>query len=107
MAVPTFLKKRQQKTEAKYSRNRQLLESAFAKPSKTRDVDVLVGAPAKKKNTYKEDIDWARGRFSGQAVQIIVKDGVIAEKIYLTPKGSTIRVKRKELGFFAWLFNRK
>ena len=106
MVVPTFLKERQQKAEAKYSRSRQLLESAFAKQSQTRDVDVPVGAPAIKKNTYKKDIDWTRGRFSGQAVQIIVNDGVIAEKVYVTPKGSTIRVKRKELGFSTWLFKR-
>ena len=76
MAVPTFLKERQQKAEAKYSRSRQLLESAFAKPSQTRDVDVPVGAPAEEKNTYKESIDWTRGMSSGQAVQIIVNDGV-------------------------------
>ena len=106
MAVPTFLKERQQRTEAKYSRNRQLLESAFAKPSETKEVDVPIAAPAEEKNTYKENIDWTRGRFSGQVVKIIVKDGVIAEKVYVTPKGSTIRVKRKELGFFTWLFNR-
>ncbi len=106
MVVPTFLKERQHKTKVKYSRNRQLLESAFAKPSQTKEVDVPVAAPTEEKNTYKEDIDWTRGRFSGQAVQIIVKDGVIAEKVYVTPKGSTIRVKRKELGLFSWLFNR-
>ena len=105
MVVPTFLKERQQRTEAKYSRKRQQLESAFAKPSQTREVDVPVAAPAKKKNNYKEDIDWTRGRFSGKAVQIVVKDGVIAEKVYVTPKGIIIRVKRKELGFFTWLFN--
>ncbi len=107
MVVPTFLKERQQKTEAKYSQKRQQLESAFAKPSQAREVDVpVVAAHAKKKNNYKEDIDWTRGRFSGQVVQIIVKDGVITEKVYLSPKGSTMRVNRKELGFFTWLFNR-
>ena len=106
MVVPSFLKEIQQRTEAKYSRNRQLLESAFAKPSQTREVDVPVVAPAEEKNTYKEDINWTRGRFSGQAVQIIVKDGVIDEKVYVTPQGNIIKVKRKELGLFSWLINR-
>ena len=106
MVVPTFLKERQQKTEAKYSRNRQKLELAFAKPSQKREIALPVSAPTEEKNTYIATIDWTRGRFSGQAVQILVKDGVVAEKVYLTPKGSTIRVKRKELGFFTWLFNR-
>ena len=49
-------------------------------------------------NSYQENIDWTRGRFSGQAIQIVVRDGKIMEKIFLTPKGNRISVKRSELG---------
>ena len=49
-------------------------------------------------NSYKENIDWTRGRFSGQTIQIVVRDGKIMEKVFLTPKGKKISVKRSELG---------
>ena len=49
-------------------------------------------------NSYQENIDWTRGRFSGQTIQIFVRDGKIMEKVFLTPKGNKISVKRSELG---------
>ncbi len=49
-------------------------------------------------NSYQENIDWTRGRFSGQTIQIVIRDGKILEKIFLTPKGNKISVKRSELG---------
>ena len=49
-------------------------------------------------NSYQENIDWTRGRFSGQTIQIIVRNGKIMEKVFLTPKGKKISVKRSELG---------
>ena len=49
-------------------------------------------------SSYQENIDWTRGRFSGQTIQIIVRDGKIMEKVFLTPKGKKISVKRSELG---------
>ncbi len=49
-------------------------------------------------NSYQENIDWTRGRFSGQTIQIVVRDGKIMEKVFLTPKGNKIFVKRSELG---------
>ena len=49
-------------------------------------------------NSYQENIDWSRGRFSGQTIQIIVRDGKVMEKVFLTPKGNKISVKRSELG---------
>ena len=49
-------------------------------------------------NSYQENIDWTRGRFSGQTIQIVVRDGKIMEKVFLTPKGKKISVKRSELG---------
>ena len=44
-------------------------------------------------------IECTRGRFSGQAIQIFVREGKIIEKVYLTPKGNKISVKRHELGW--------
>ena len=49
-------------------------------------------------NSYQENIDWTRGRFSGQTIQIFVMYGKIMEKVFLTPKGNKISVKRSELG---------
>ena len=49
-------------------------------------------------NSFQENIDWTRGRFSGQTIQIVVRNGKIIEKVFLTPKGNKISVKRSELG---------
>ncbi len=48
-------------------------------------------------------IDWTRGRFAGKIYKIILKDGVILEKTFLTTKGNMITVKRSELGIFVRL----
>ncbi len=61
--------------------------SIFSKTSTKKGVD-----------SYKENIDWTRDRFSGQTIQIVVRDGKIMEKVFLTPKGNKISVKRSELG---------
>ena len=42
-------------------------------------------------------LDWIQGRFSGQTVRMIVREGKITEKVLLTPKGNRIFVKRSEL----------
>ena len=46
---------------------------------------------------YPDILDWIRGRFSGQTVRMIVREGEIIEKVFLTPKGNRIYVKRSEL----------
>ena len=46
---------------------------------------------------YPYIIDWFQGRFSGQAIRIIVREGKIIEKIFLSPKGNMISVKRSKL----------
>ena len=51
-------------------------------------------------NCYLDNIDWTRGRFSGQTIQIVVRQGKIIEKIFLTPRGNIIAVKRSELGLW-------
>ena len=51
-------------------------------------------------NFCQENIDWTRGRFSGKTIQIIVREGKIVEKVFLTPKGNRISVQRSELGLW-------
>ena len=46
---------------------------------------------------YPDILDWIQGRFSGQTVQMIVREGKIVEKVFLTPKGNRIFVKRSDL----------
>ena len=46
---------------------------------------------------YPDIIDWFQGRFSGQTIRIIVREGKIIEKIFLSPKGNQISVKRSKL----------
>ena len=47
---------------------------------------------------YPDILDWIQGRFSGQTVRIIVREGKIIEKVLLSPKGSRIYVKRIKIG---------
>ena len=53
----------------------------------------------------KEQIDWTRGRFVGNVQKIIIKDGVVVSKTFVTPRGTLITVKRFELGVFLNLFS--
>ena len=46
---------------------------------------------------YPDIIDWIRGRFSGQTIRIVVREGKIIEKVFLTPQGNRICVKRSKL----------
>jgi len=46
---------------------------------------------------YPDIIDWFQGRFSGQTSRIIVREGKIIEKIFVSPKGNKISVKRSKL----------
>jgi len=46
---------------------------------------------------YPDVLDWIQGRFAGQTVRMIVREGKIVEKVFLTPKGNRIFVKRSEL----------
>ena len=49
------------------------------------------------KRLYPDIIDWYQGRFSGQTIRILVREGKIIEKVFLTPKGNKISVKRSSL----------
>ena len=54
---------------------------------------------SKKLDNYCQDnIDWTRGRFSGDVKKIFVRQGQIIEKVFITSKGNIISVKRSELG---------
>ena len=46
---------------------------------------------------YPDILDWIQGRFSAQTIRMIVREGKIVEKVFLTPKGNRIFVKRSEL----------
>ena len=46
---------------------------------------------------YQDIIDWFQGRFSGQTMRIIVREGKIIEKVFVSPKGNKISVKRSKL----------
>ena len=47
--------------------------------------------------SYPDIIDWYQGRFSGQTIRIVVREGQIIEKVFLTPKGNKILVKKSRL----------
>ena len=46
---------------------------------------------------YPDIIDWIRGRFLGQTIRMVVREGKIIEKVFLTPKGHRVSVKRSQL----------
>lgn len=88
--------------------DRSLLLSRKKKQQERRKLGILrifCKAPSNAvlKNTYKESLNWTRGRFSGNAIAITVKNGVIIEKVFLTSNGTRIAVKRSELGIFTTL----
>ena len=63
-----------------------------------RFVPIFSGMSTKNDDKFSTDIlDWIRGRFSGQTVRIIVRNGEIIEKIFLTPRGNRISIKRSKI----------
>ena len=50
-------------------------------------------------NCFPGIIDWFYGRFSGQTIRLIVREGKIIEKVFMSPKGNKISVKRSKLDF--------
>ncbi|WP_320667055.1 hypothetical protein [Prochlorococcus sp. MIT 1307] len=55
----------------------------------------------KKISLSRNRLDWTRGRISGTVSLIVVRDGVIIEKVFLTPKGNKVSVKRSEMGILS------
>ena len=68
--------------------------------TKTKSPLISITYPQKQDYLYHENIDWTRGRFSGQVIKIIVREGKIIEKVFLTPKRNCISVKRCQLGLW-------
>ena len=46
---------------------------------------------------YPDIIDWFQGRFAGQTIRLVIREGKIIEKVFLTPKGNRISVQKSEL----------
>ena len=46
---------------------------------------------------YPDILDWLIGRFTGETIRMVVREGKIVEKVFLTPKGNRICVKRSKL----------
>ena len=54
-------------------------------------------SPKRSYRLYPDIIDWVQGRFAGQTIRLVVRDGKIIEKVLLTPQGKRISVKRSNL----------
>ena len=82
--------------------NNLITQSTFSIESKIKSkrfIPIFSRTSTKKIDKFYPDIiDWIQGRFSGQTTRIVVRDGKIIEKVFLTPKGNRISVKRSKLG---------
>ena len=53
-------------------------------------------SPKRNYGFYPDIIDWFQGRFAGETIRLVVRDGKIIEKVFLTPHGNRISVKRSK-----------
>ena len=78
--------------------NNLIIESKVAIESKIQSkrlISTFSTSSNKQFDKYFPDIiDWIQGRFSGQTIRIVLREGKIVEKDFLTPKGHRISVKR-------------
>ena len=73
-------------------------ESIESNINSTKFIPAFSRTTTKKNDMFYPDIiDWFQGRFSGQTIRIIVREGKIIEKIFVSPKGNKISVKRSKL----------
>ncbi len=73
-------------------------ESIESKINATKFIPAFSRTSTKKNDSFYPDIiDWFQGRFSGQTIRIIVREGKIIEKVFVSPKGNKIYVKRSKL----------
>ena len=86
----SLLKRLIEKSSAAYLNERLIKEHLSLKDYSKRN---------RNQNNYKEEISWTRNRFNGELVQIVIEKGLVVEKVFKTPKGSLIIIKRSELGF--------
>ncbi len=94
-----------EKTETEFIRSK--INNLITKPPasinskiQSKKISSIFSKTSSQKNDkfYLDIIDWIQGRFSGQTIRIIVREGKIIEKFFLTPKGNRISVKRNKLG---------
>ena len=72
--------------------------SVESKIKSNRFIPILSITSTKQLNQFYPDIfDWLLGRFSGLTIRMVVREGKIVEKVFLTPKGNRICVKRSKL----------
>ena len=73
-------------------------ESIESKINSTKFISTFSRTSTKNNDMFYPNImDWFQGRFSGQTIRIIVREGKIIEKIFVSPKGNKISVKRSKL----------
>ena len=73
-------------------------ESIESKINSTKFISAFSRTSTKDNSIFYPDIiDWFQGRFSGQTIRIILREGKIIEKIFVSPKGNKISVKRSKL----------
>ena len=76
----------------------QSIESIKSKINSTKFIPAFSKRATKNNDKFCPDIiDWFQGRFSGQKIRIIVRKGKIIEKVFMSPKGNKISVKRSKL----------
>ena len=90
-------------TEVIHSKiNNLIIKSILTNESKMKSntfIPIFLRISTKKlDNLFSDKIDWTRRRFTGQVIHIIVREGKIIEKVFLTPNGNRISVRRTELG---------
>ena len=72
--------------------------SIESKIKSKRFIPIFSTTSTKQLDNFSPDIiDWIRGRFSGQTIRMVIREGKIVEKVFLTPKGNRISVKRSKL----------
>ena len=72
--------------------------SIESKINSTKFIPAFSRTSTKKNDMFYPDIiDWFQGRFLGQTMRIIVRKGKIIEKVFVSPKGKKISVKRSKL----------
>tara|TARA_B100000965_G_scaffold404637_1_gene436029 strand:+ start:2902 stop:3417 length:516 start_codon:yes stop_codon:yes gene_type:complete len=81
--------------------NHLITESTVAIESKIKSkrfIPIFSRSSAKQlEKFYPDIIDWIQGRFSGRTIRMVVREGEIVEKVFLTPKGNRISVRRSKL----------
>ena len=72
--------------------------SVESKIKSNRFIPIFSITSTKQLNQFYPDIfDWLLGRLSGVTIRMVVREAKIVEKVFLTPKGNRIFVKRSEL----------